>query len=421
MQFIKKGIPLSIIVLLVYLLAGCNDVTNSANNNKTSTLEASKTKKSDVDRRADSYVFAPPVFSIGATPSGGIILAETVFPGTEVPPQGTSTTLVKEIQQNGKIKTITELTTVKNSPINGLASIGNGNFFATGGGLDKAVGAKVFHASNGSQRLIGDIEAYEKDNDPDANAGLMWKIPACEENPDAGFSAGPQSNPYGVARVNGNEALVADAAGNTLYWSKANGQLELVATFTPPTETGVGSSDSEDWLTLFPLGEESNCYVQPVPTSVAVGPDGDYYVGELTGVTATNIGVEEDGPTTGLSRIWRIDAGARDAVCPSDQCEVVASGLTSVLDVAFGSDGWLYVVEYDKNGWFPATLPAPDTDIAGGTIKRCDVLGTGTCEAVYGSEEVVVYPSSITFDTWGTLWLLKENLFNPTVMKVSLD
>lgn len=420
MQFLKNGISLLVIVIFVYILAGCNDVATNADKDQALTLDASKAKKSEqMDRRADSYTFNPPVFSIDATPSGGIILAETVFPGTEVPPPGTSTTVVKEIQINGKVKTVTELTTVTNSPINGLESIGNGNFFATGGGLDKAVGAKVFHASNGSQRLIGDIEKYETDNDPDANAGLGWKIPACEENPGAGFTAGPQSNPYGVASLGGNEALVADAAGNALYWTKANGQLELVATLTPPTESGIGSSNSEDWLVLFPLGEESNCYVQPVATSVAVGPNGDYYVGELTGVTPTNIGLEEDGPTTGLSRIWRIDAGARDAICPSDQCEVVASGLTSVLDLEFGADGWLYLVEYDKNGWFPATQTPPVT--AGGTIKRCDVLGGGDCEVVYGSDETVIYPSGITFDKWNTLWLLKENLFNPTVMKVSLD
>ncbi|MDX1586294.1 MAG: ScyD/ScyE family protein [Balneolaceae bacterium] len=421
MHFTKRRVIISMMLLFVYLIGACSDITNSPSNNRTLSSDDSKAKKSDVmDRRADSYVFNAPVFSIDATVNGGIILAETVFPGTEVPPEGTSTSMVKEIRANGKVRTVTELTTVSNSPINGLESIGNGNFFATGGGLDKAVGAKVFHASNGSQRLIGDIEKYEKDNDPDANSGAAWKLPACEENPAAGFTAGPQSNPYGVVKINGNEALVADAAGNSLYWTKANGDLELVATFTPPTESGVGSDNSEDWMVLFPLGEEANCYVQPVPTSVAVGPNGDYYVGELTGVTPANIGTGSS-PKTGLSRIWRIDAGARDAVCPSDQCEVVASGLTSVLDLEFGADGWLYLVEYDKGGWYPATLPAPDTEIAGGTIKKCDVFGSGNCEVVFGSEEVVVYPSSITFDKWNNLWLLKENLFNPTVMKVNMD
>ena len=45
--------------------------------------------------------------------------------------------------------------------------------------------------------------------------------------------------------------------------------------------------------------------VQPVATSVAIGPDGAYYVGELKGFPAP----------TGESRVWRIEPGSRNVRC----------------------------------------------------------------------------------------------------------
>jgi len=158
--------------------------------------------------------------------------------------------------------------------------------------------------------------------------------------------------------------------------------------------------------------------VQPVPTAVAIAPNGDYYVGELTGVTPTDIGLEEGGKTTGLSRVWRINAGARNVNCPSDECEVVVDGLTSVIDIEIGPDGWIYLVEYDKNGWFTATSGASP---AGGTLKRCNP-DNGTCETVEGDSSFLLYPGALTFDKWDNLWLLESNIANPAIVRqVALD
>lgn len=353
---------------------------------------------------------APPVFDIDATPNGSILAAATVFPQTEIPPEGTSTTTIKEVTQRG-IQDVVDISTAKGSPINGLESIGRGSFFATSGGLDQGVGAGVWHVSRGNARLVGDVEAFEKENDPDAFEGLQWKDPKCEINPQQGFTAGPQSNPYHLARLSGSTALVADAAGNTLLTASTSGTVDWVAALTPPTKGGTGaasSSNREDWRVLFPLNESTNCYVQPVPTAVDVGPDGAYYVGELTGVTPANLG---GSPSTGLSRVWRIEPGARNVTCPSGDCEVVMDGLTSVIDAAFGPKGYLYVVEYDANGWFAATSLG---NAAGGAIKRCDV-DAGTCSIV---EDGLTLPGAITFDKRGTLWVLENNIGAPTVRKV---
>lgn len=356
---------------------------------------------------------APPVFDITATPSGTILGAETVFAQTDIPPDGQSVSTIREITRAGLVN-VTQISTVNGSPINGLEALGRGRFFATSGGLDQAVGAGLWHVTRGTARQVGDIEAFEKANDPDATKGPAWKDPRCEINPSQGFTAGPQSNPYHLTHQSGNAALIADAAGNTLLRGSVNGRVDWVSVFTPPVRDGVAadaSADPSDWRVLYPLSETTNCYVQPVPTAVATGPAGDVFVGELTGVTPSNIG---DPPvkSTGLSRVWRIESGADHVTCPSVDCEVVLSGLTSIIDVAFGPSGDLFVVEYDGNGWFAATtLENP----AGGTIQRCDVE-TGSCSVVEAGRTL---PGAITFDKTGRLWVLENNIGNPTVRAVA--
>lgn len=328
-----------------------------------------------------SYTFEAAVFDIAATPDGSILVAQN--------------TTVKEIDRKGHVGEVITVPTVAGSPINGLEAIGRRSFFATSGGLDAAVGAGLWRVSEGVARKVVDIEAFEQTHDPDVS---VWKDARCEE-PE--FTAGPQSNPYHLAALSGNEALVADAAGNALLWGKSNGEVDWVAVLTPPTD------ESGDYRVLKTLADGTDCYVQPVPTSVAIGPDGAYYVGELTGATAEGLHV-------GLSRVWRIEPGARNVVCPSAACEVVISGMTSVIDLAFGPDGKLYVLEYDENSWLAPFIPS--VPLGGGTINRCDV-DTGRCDAVV---QGLTLPGAITFDKWGDLGIVENNITAPTVHRVNL-
>ena len=330
------------------------------------------------------------VYDIGASPDGSIVVADA-FSGAI------------HAMRDGKVSTIAGLpvpATAPGSTLNGIAAIGAGSFFATTGGGDLAAGAKLWRVSRGDARMVADIEAFENGHDPDATMGTMWKDPGCELDPVQGFSAGPQSNPYHLAVLSGGEALVADAAGNTLLSARTDGAIGVVAVLTPPTADGTGSTDEEDWLDLFPLDEDTICFVQPVPTSVAIGPDGAIYVGELTGFPAT----------PGLSRVWRIDPGARNVICPSTACTVAFDGLTSVIDLEFGPDGSLYVVEMDANGWFAAAVLG---NPAGGRIQRCDV-GSGTCLEV---EQAPLPVGSIAFDPSGTAWIVENDFlsFSATV------
>ncbi|MGI8830478.1 MAG: ScyD/ScyE family protein [Candidatus Limnocylindria bacterium] len=110
---------------------------------------------------------------------------------------------------------------------------------------------------------------------------------------------------------------------------------------------------------------------QPVPTSIAVGPDGAFYVGELKGFP---------GPV-GESRVWRIDPGACHADCATGSaCTVVADGFTSIVDLNFGPDGTLYVTELDEASWASIEIAGA---ITGGTINACDVTA-GSCSVVAG-------------------------------------
>lgn len=360
------------------MLAGCDDAPIGP---ETSGEVASARSGQGSGIPAGPHTFAPPVFDIAAGPNGNLLVPVTVFPAVDPPEEegATSTSAIWEIRRNGDTRQIAEVTTVEGSPVNGLEANGQGNFLVTIGGLDLAVGAGLLRVSRGGQRLVGDIETFEIENDPDAFEGLEWKDQQCEGVPP--FSVGPQSNPYHLARRSGGEALVGDAAGNTVLSVENPGRVDWVAILTPPTA------------------------------------DGDIYVGELTGVTPTDIGLEEDGPTTGLSRVWRIDAGARHVVCPSAACEVVLSGFTSILDLAFGPDGKLTVVEYDENGWFTA-LEADPPNPAGGAVRQCDVdmhASKGDCDLV---EDGLTLPAAVTFDKRGDLWVLENNLVEPTVRKL---
>jgi hypothetical protein len=108
---------------------------------------------------------------------------------------------------------------------------------------------------------------------------------------------------------------------------------------------------------------------QAVPTSVVVGPDGAYYVGELKGSPAE----------PGTSRVWRIEPGTRHARCgTSPACRVVADGFTAIVDLTTSPDGMLYVVEMEENSFLAAVGGLPTR---GGTVNACR-FGTWTCNEV---------------------------------------
>jgi hypothetical protein len=137
-------------------------------------------------------------------------------------------------------------------------------------------------------------------------------------NPDRGEI---DSNPNSVLALPGGQAVV-DAGGNSLLWVSANGKISTIAVFP---ERMV---EAPPFLGLPP---GTQIPMQSVPTSVVQGPDGAFYVSELTGFPFP----------TGAARIYR--------VVPGQASQVYAQGFTNIIDLGF-SNGKLYVLEIAHNG-----------------------------------------------------------------------
>jgi hypothetical protein len=160
---------------------------------------------------------------------------------------------------------------------------------------------------NGDWRPIANIGAFEAARNPDGGA--------------------IDSNPFGVAAKPWPGGFaVADSGGNSLVLAKRNGRVRLLAAF-PPTWVDPPFPGAPD---PFPQ--------QAVPTSVTYGPDGAFYVGFLTGFPFT----------PGTATVMR--------VVPGQAPTLYASGFTNILDVDFGPDGTLYVLEMSHNGLLSGDL-----------------------------------------------------------------
>ena len=148
------------------------------------------------------------------------------------------------------------------------------------------------------------------------------------------------TNVYGLASLKNGKHLVTDAGGNELLLVDSKGRVKTVAKF--PNQL-VGTAHLPPFVGVPP---DIQLPAEAVPTGVAVGPDGYWYVGELKGFPFT----------PGASRIWRISPRARNVVCdPTAKhgpCTLFADGFTSIVALDFGPRGDLYVVEIVKAGVF---------------------------------------------------------------------
>jgi hypothetical protein len=87
-----------------------------------------------------------------------------------------------------------------------------------------------------------------------------------------------------------------------------------------------------------------------VPTTVVKGPDGAYYIGELTGMPFTNE----------RANIYRLDPETDAIPHAFTKDEAFLTGFKTIIDMAFDQDGTLYVLQYSsappkKEGAPPST------------------------------------------------------------------
>ena len=157
---------------------------------------------------------------------------------------------------------------------------------------------------HGRVRSIADIWAFERDVNPDAGVGN----PAVDSNAvDVLFDRG--------------RFVIADAGGNAIDRASFFGRVSNLAVFANRTVPNP-----------FPP-PPATIDMQAVPTSVVEGPDHQYYVSQLTGFPFP----------PGGANVYRVDPRSGNPT-------VFASGFTNIMDLAFGRDGTLYVLEISHSG-----------------------------------------------------------------------
>jgi hypothetical protein len=276
--------------------------------------------------------------------------------------------------------------------VSNVSAIDKDAMFAVTGAPDR----KLYLAyTNGTVQQIADLGAYEDAVNPD---GI---VP-------------PDSNPYDVEALDAATALVADAGGNDLLIVDTAGNIDWIATLplqvvsTANIKSLVGCAGTPIPDLAFACGLPDAMPAEPVATSVAIGPDGAYYVSELKGFPFP----------IGESRIWRIEPTARHAECgTSDQCSIVAGGFTSIVDLTFGRNGTLYVTEIDEASSVAVELAVffgvPGLQ-QGGTINACNPR-TWTCTAV---ETGIDVPTAVAAHGMGNVYYTQSALTAAQVVRM---
>jgi hypothetical protein len=160
---------------------------------------------------------------------------------------------------------------------------------------------------------VADLWAFERDVNPDQTVG----------NPAV------DSNPVDVL-FDGRRFVVADAGGNSVNVVQPfSRRISNLAVF------GNRLVDNPFGGPQVPM--------QAVPTAVVIGPDHKYYVSQLTGFPFP----------VGGANVYRVDPR-------TGATSVAASGFTNIMDLAFGPDGTLYVLEIDHDSLLPPVGPKTD-------------------------------------------------------------
>lgn len=177
-------------------------------------------------------------------------------------------------------------------------------------GTPKLAGmAKLYQSRRHDPKVVADLGTYEQRVNPDAVRP-------------------PDTNPQGLTTV-GNSRYVVDAGGNSLLRVDGRGRISTVAVITARTGR-VPAIPGGQPPGVPPAGTEVP--MQAVPTSAVKGPDGAWYIGELTGFPFP----------VGGAHVYRL--------VPGRAARLYATGFTNIIDLAWGPDRKLYVLEIARNG-----------------------------------------------------------------------
>jgi hypothetical protein len=242
-----------------------------------------------------------------------------------------------------------------NAPASGAAAIGpidlafkGGNAYVTDG-----LGANPSQPDIAPFRALGQGHLIKVH--PDPRHPNHWQIKTDISAYEAAHNpvGPPDSNPYGILNEHGRRVLV-DAGGNDLLEVHGN-HVSLLAVFPSRPDRTTDS----------------------VPTTVALGPHGTYYVGELTGAPFD----------VGAANVYQVAHGTATVYC---------SGFTAIIDIGWGPDGHLYVLQF-------ATGPG----LSGpGALYRVD-SGCSQTPVVTG----LMAPGGFVFGSDGAIYISNKSVF----------
>lgn len=163
-------------------------------------------------------------------------------------------------------------------------------------------------------------------------------------------SALSESNPYGVALVP-EGILVVDAGADALFLIRNDSTIDTVIAFpdfgqAPVPVLSCGNNSTP------PVGTMVN--ISSVPTAVAIGPEGDYFVGFLTG--------EPYAP--GASKVLKISM-----VEERSEPTIYVDNLTQITGLAFDADGSLYISQLSDASILEFEVCQSNPPVNGSVIK----------------------------------------------------
>lgn len=210
-------------------------------------------------------------------------------------------------------------------------------------------------AEDGTLTSVADILQFEADNNPDG--GIV------------------DANPYAVV-LDGDDFIVVDAGMNALLRVTMEGDISVIAVFP---------SQMVDAPPFIALPDDAQMPSESVPTHVAVGPDGNYYVSELTGFPFQ----------VGSARIWMVPADGEGDV------GVVETGFTNIGAIAFDSEGNLLVLEIVAGGLLGVDEENPAT--AAGALTR--ISEDGSREMLAGIAQGLIFSTGLAVDGDDTIYV----------------
>lgn len=249
---------------------------------------------------------------------------------------GTTGSVTKVERWGGQSRIVTDLPSMSNTPgldsaigPHGILVLGKDTVVITNGGptepKDLTTGATISRdalaAQNAAANLFGKVLLIGPHGRPLPLADI-WDFER-RVNPDAATgNAHVDSNPVAVIR-DGLGLVVADAGGNAIDTVDLFGRVRNLAVFPNVSKPNPFNPQAPP----IPM--------QAVPTSVVEGPDHFYYVSQLTGFPFP----------VGAANIFRVNPRTGQYTALFED----GKGFTNIMDLAFGRDGTLYVLEIDHD------------------------------------------------------------------------